>query len=156
MEYIHRLRQKWGKERALIPATALVILDAKEQVCMHLREDTNSWGLPGGLMDIGETAVESIVREAREETGLIVRNPQLYGVFSGPKFHTQYPSGDQTAPVILGFYTSDFSGSLQTGGESLEVQWFPLDQIPENMNKSHRMFLEGYLEFRKSGKPVAR
>lgn len=156
MEYIQSLRAKVGRDRVLIPATALVILDDNDRVCLHLRNDTNSWGLPGGLMDLGESAAESAIREAREETGLVVRSPILYGVFSGTRFYNQYPSGDQTAPVILGFYSREFSGALKASSESPVVSFFSLGQVPANMNQHHRGFLDGFLEFRRTGQTVAR
>lgn len=41
-------------------------------------------GVPGGLMELGETAEETAIRDAYEETGLRVINMRLFGVYSGP------------------------------------------------------------------------
>ncbi len=35
------------------------------------------WALPGGVLDVGETLVEGVVREVREETGLVVEPLEL-------------------------------------------------------------------------------
>lgn len=157
MEYIWRIRSQLGTQKVLIPATAVVVLNARDEVLLHLRDDTLSWGLPGGLMDIGETAVESARREVWEETGLTIGVPWLYGVFSGPEFEVTYANGDETAPVILGFATRDYQGELARTAESLELGFFPLSALPENMNPSHRRFLDGYLEHVRLGssRPVA-
>lgn len=151
MEYIQRIRATVGHDQVLIPANAVVILNAQGEVLLQLRDDTSTWGLPGGLMDVGETVVESICREAFEETGVWIKNPRLFGVFSGPKFEVTYPNGDLSVPVILGFYTTEFEGSPKETKESLKIGFFPLTAIPPNMNPSHRGFVDGFLEFRKRG-----
>lgn len=151
MEYIQRIRAKLGSEKILIPTTAIVILDKRDQVLLHLRTDTNTWGLPGGLMDIGETATESVRREAFEETGLSVGQLSLFGIFSGPRFEAKYPNGDEIAPVVLGFYSEEYSGAISERPESHEVGFYSLSRLPENLNPFHRWFLEGFMEFRKTG-----
>lgn len=151
MEYIHRLRLKVGHDKVLIPAAVVVVLNREEQVLLQLRNDSNSWGLPGGLMDIGETATEGAHREVFEETGLSVKNLQLYGIFSGPTFEAKYPNGDETATVNLGFFTREYDGVPVETEESLKVGFFPLHALPENMNPYHRRFAEGYIEFCRQG-----
>lgn len=142
---------KVGHDKVLIPSTAAVILDKNDNLLLHLRSDSMTWGLPGGLMDVGETIVESVKREVFEETGLTIKNPQLFGIFSGPEFEAKYPNGDETSSVAMGFYTNTFEGTIAESNESLKIEFFQLNNLPENMNKFQRLFVEGFLEFRRNG-----
>jgi 8-oxo-dGTP pyrophosphatase MutT (NUDIX family) len=48
------------------------------------RKDGN-WGLPGGLMERGESLEETAIREVYEETGLTLKCLTLLELFSGPR-----------------------------------------------------------------------
>ena len=122
MEYIKKIRLKVGHEKLLIPSSAVIILNQDDQVLLHLRDDSNTWGFPGGLMDIGETVVESAQCEAFEETGLKIENLVLFGIFSGPNFEAKYPNGDETSSVAMGFYTNRELVTIRSLYESLKVQ----------------------------------
>jgi len=83
-------------------------------------------------MEPGETLEEVAMRELEEETGLQARSVQLLDVFSGPDYFFRYPNGDQTYSVIHLFQAKGISGTLQmTDGESLDLRYFPLDQLPD-------------------------
>ena len=41
----------------------------------------HQWSIPGGLLELGETLREAVVREFAEETGIAIRAGELLGVF---------------------------------------------------------------------------
>ena len=65
------------------------------------RSDFNSWGLPGGAMEFGESAEEACAREFLAETGLKVKVKSLLGVSTN--FIQHYPNGDVAQAVVIEF-----------------------------------------------------
>ena len=83
MTYVAELRKALGDRPLLIPSTSLIALDSEGRILLQLRTDDGTWGLPGGLLEIGEAPEEAVVRETREEMGLDIREVELFDVFGG-------------------------------------------------------------------------
>lgn len=45
------------------------------------RRDNGTWELPGGVLELDETPEDGVVREVREETGILVKVDRLTGVY---------------------------------------------------------------------------
>src|SRR4051794_35786412 len=58
------------------------------QILLTKREDAEMWCLPGGAVEDGESLATAAEREAREETGLVVRVTRLVGLYSRPSWST--------------------------------------------------------------------
>ena len=76
------------------PATPLLTVDAvilynnKKDIVLIKRKNPpfkNSYALPGGFVDVGETVEDACIREALEETNVKVKIIKMIGVFSDPK-----------------------------------------------------------------------
>lgn len=81
------------------------------------------WALPGGFVDVGETVEAAAVREAREETGLDVRQLELLGVYSDPG---RDPRGHTVSAVFVG----RADGHPVGADDAAEAAVFPLDALP--------------------------
>ncbi len=68
-------------------------------VLIERRNPPPGWALPGGFVDLGETVEAAAVREAREETSLVVALGPLLGVYSDPG---RDPRGDTVSIVFVG------------------------------------------------------
>jgi ADP-ribose pyrophosphatase YjhB (NUDIX family) len=117
MSYLSELRKIVG-HRPLLSAGATVIVMKDNKILLNLRSDTNTWGIPGGSMELGETLEQAAVRELFEETGLKAESYMLINVFSGQEFYFEYPNGDMLYSVVALFRANGVSGDLSiTDGE---------------------------------------
>ena len=97
-----------------------MVSDGNGNVLVQNRNDPNWSGLsfPGGHVEPGESFVESVIREVKEETGLTVENPALCGV-------KQFQTLDGIRYIVFLFKADTFSGQL-TGSSEGDVMWIPL------------------------------
>lgn len=77
---------------------------------------------PGGHIETGESFVDSVIREVKEETGLDISNVTLCGV-------KQWTQRDDEYRYIVFFYkTNTFSGEIKSSDEG-RVFWIKKDQL---------------------------
>lgn len=78
------------------------------------------WGLPGGLLEVGETLLEGVAREAREETGLIVQPVELIELLE--RIH-RHENRVQFHYVIADYLCRVSGGELQAASDADAVRW---------------------------------
>jgi 8-oxo-dGTP pyrophosphatase MutT (NUDIX family) len=131
--YLAWLREHVG--RSLVPlvyATAL-IRDEAGRILLQRRADFGAaWrGLPGGLLEPGETPEAGLRREVAEETGLRVEPLRLTGVYSSPRYNVTYPNGDQVQQITHCYECRIAGGALRAdGGEALAHEFFSPGALP--------------------------
>ncbi|WP_017415855.1 NUDIX hydrolase [Clostridium tunisiense] len=123
-----------SKKPKNISGAGVLLIDKDKKVLLQLRTDSNSWGIPGGCLNIGESLEAAAKREVFEETGLIVDDLQLFNVYSGEKQHWIYPDGNEVYIVSTVFISNSFHGILRADEvESKEVKFFHIDNMPEEI-----------------------
>jgi len=101
----------------------------KEDKIVLVREKIdNCWSLPGGWADVGFTPAEVAVKETHEEAGLEVKPVKLLAVLD-KKCHPHPPSPYHTYKIFIRCEIT--GGTLQRGSETLDVQYFGRDELPE-------------------------
>jgi ADP-ribose pyrophosphatase YjhB (NUDIX family) len=115
--------------------TVFVVVIEEKKVLLTKREDFQIWCLPSGGVEDGETVVEAAVRETKEETGLTVKITRLVGIYCRP---SDVPSGH-----ALVFAATPIGGEIRClSGETLEVRYFPFNEIPRALSFGHKRRIE--------------
>lgn len=140
MGYITELRKHIGHDTLIgVGATTLVFND-KQELLLNLRTDTNTWGIPGGAMELYETIEETAIRELKEETGITAAELELVTVLSGSDFNFEYPNGDKMCTVIVLFKVTNYSGELKVSDkESKALQFFPMTDLPVMESRAEKI-----------------
>lgn len=130
-DYLRQLRERIGHELVLLPAVCVLIWDSDGRLLLMREAQTGLWQTVGGMIDPDEAPETAALREAAEETGLVVRLIGLRAAVGGPGYRVHYPNGDVCSYVSVVFDAEPVSGELAGDDEVAELRWFRRDQITE-------------------------
>lgn len=86
------------------------------------------WSLPGGVLECGETLRDATIREAREETGLIVEPEEMLGVYE--RIIRDEQGKTRYHYVLIDYLCRVVGGNLQAGSDAADVRWFKREELP--------------------------
>jgi len=147
MGYVEELRAIIGHKRIILNGSAVIIKNPEDKILMQQRKyPLGIWGLPGGLMELGESTEETARREIFEETGLKMGELSLLGVYSGKNYLCVAQNGDEFYVVTTVYTTSEYYGEiLVNDNESLSFGWIDINKLPENIAGTHREMINDYI-----------
>lgn len=118
-----------------IAVNVAVIQDGK--ILLTKRNDFHVWCLPSGGVEQGESVAEAAIRETKEETGIDIKLTRLVGMYSRLG---GIPAVSAHAAL---FEARPIGGEIKIQpGETLEVRYFSLEEIPAEMFFGHRKRIE--------------
>jgi len=117
-------------ERPIVAVGTVVV---KDDTILLIRRGKpprpDSWSIPGGMQELGETTAQAAIREVFEETAIIIDSPEFLEVID-------YIDRDEDNNVRHHYTLIDYaaqyqSGTLAAGDDAEEAKWVPLDKLSE-------------------------
>ena len=120
-----------------------IILDG-DRILLEKRKNPpgkGKWSVPGGLVDLGETAEEAVIREVKEETGLEVYDPRLVDVVNyinlGEKGAVMYHY------VIIDYLVTSHGGKPHASSDADDLKWVPFKEVEKfDLTETFRHFFQ--------------
>ncbi|GGG14168.1 NUDIX hydrolase [Paenibacillus abyssi] len=147
MGYVEELRAIVGHRPLILVGAVVIIVDNEGRILLQQRKHPyGKWGIPGGLMELGESTEITARREIFEETNLKIGHLHLINVYSGPDNFVVAANGDQFYVVVTAYYTKEAAGELiNDHAEALKLDYFHPDRLPADIVKSHKKILEEFI-----------
>ena len=134
LNYIKEMRPLIGHRPLMLCGASVIVCNAENKVLMLHRSDNDCWCFPGGALDLGENLEETARREVAEETGLVLGELKLFGVFSGEELHYTYPNGDEVYIVDTVFQATCGEAAITLDSESRQYAFFDITSLPERVS----------------------
>ncbi|MFE7381118.1 NUDIX hydrolase [Streptomyces zhihengii] len=131
------------KANSIVPSVTAVAVNEGGEVLLIHKTDNDLWALPGGGVDVGESAPDAAVRETKEETGFDVEVTSLVGIYTNPAHVMAYDDGEVRQQFSICFRARIVGGELRTSSESKEVAFVDPSRLDSlNIHPSMRMRID--------------
>lgn len=106
-----------------VELTCLCMIYKEDKILLQnrVKKDWRGYTLPGGHIEPGESFVDGVIREMKEETGLTIRHPKLCGIKQFPIEGGRY--------LVLLYKTDEFEGEVSSSEEG-QMEWICRNDLP--------------------------
>lgn len=113
-------------------------------VLIQRRYPPHGWAIPGGFVDYGESVEAAAVREAAEETSLVVELIKQFHVYSDPL-------RDRRKHTLSVVFLAEATGPAQAADDAESLDFFNLWNLPADLCFDHDQILKDYRRYRYYG-----
>ena len=115
----------------VVPSVFVVVQRPGGWLLLVRRCDSGVWELPGGQVDVGETAIGAGVRETAEEAGVVVGVTGIVGLFTDPAHIVRSASGVVRQQFVVVLRAEALGGSPRGDlHETSEAAWVAVAELP--------------------------
>ena len=121
------MRRTYPKQ-PLVGIGAVIIVRGK--VLLEKRKNepgSGQWSIPGGLVELGESVEQTVMREVEEETGLEVEDPEHIDVVD--KIDLDEQGKVKYHFIILDYLVKLKGGQAKAASDAAELQWVQFDDV---------------------------
>lgn len=109
------------------------------KILLTQRADYETWVLPSGGVEDGESLAQAAIRETKEETGIDVELTRLVGVYSR--------LGSWSPGYMVLFAAKPIGGEIKCqAGETITVEWFGFDELPSPLSLGHKRRIQDAID----------
>jgi 8-oxo-dGTP pyrophosphatase MutT (NUDIX family) len=127
-----------------IGARILLIKDNKILLVKHTYQ--NGWYTIGGSVERGESPLNAIHRELKEEVGVTLKNPPAL-------FSIYYSKLEKRDDYIVLYVGSDYTQENVNSNEIADKKWFDLDNLPVDVTPATKRRIDEY-RFQKTASDI--
>jgi ADP-ribose pyrophosphatase YjhB (NUDIX family) len=114
-----------------LPVSRVEVLIHKSDAVLLLKlasePNSGKWGLPGGVVKLGETVEEAVRREAKDQAGLDVNLEGMLDVLD--EIHHDGKGKVRFHHVLIGYLASPRKGKVVLSAEATEYKWFTAAEV---------------------------
>jgi len=129
-------------EQPLVGIGAIIICNGK--ILLEKRKGEpgrDKWTVPGGLVELGESAEQTVMREVKEETNLEVEQPELVDVVNSVT--TDENGKIKYHFVIVDYFVKLKGGTLKAADDAAELRWVEFSEVENyDLTRSFREFFQ--------------
>lgn len=122
-----------------LPTVDIIIEVSGGIVLIERKNPPHGWAIPGGFVDYGESLEEAAIREAREETSLVVELKEQFHTYSAP-------DRDPRGHAITTVYIASAQGTPRPADDAQEVGVFTCHNLPRPLAFDHEKILTDYFQ----------
>jgi ADP-ribose pyrophosphatase YjhB (NUDIX family) len=131
-----------GPYRNPLPTVDIIIELKDGIVLIERRNPPHGWAIPGGFMDWGESVEACAIREAQEETGLVVRLEALFYVYS-------HPDRDPRHHTVTTVFIARAAGRPEAADDAKAAGVFTAGNLPAPLAFDHGQILNDFFRYRR-------